>query len=144
MIDLDRLERDVQILIDVFATASPYPHVVLDEFCDPTALMELCLQIPDPVRHGFHKSRDYVFARNKFEKSGFANLSSRFAELYDDFMSHRFRRFLQQMTGQPVFVDPDFHGGGLHQGGERSFLDMHVDFDLHPTHPEWFRNLNVL
>ena len=46
--------------------------------------------------------------------------------------------------GTRVFVDPDFVGGGLHRGGEGSFLDMHTDFNLHPLNRRWIRELNVL
>src|SRR5207302_6775883 len=43
-----------------------------------------------------------------------------------------------------LFVDPVFHGGGFHQGGDGSFLDMHTDFNIHPLHPDWLRMLNIL
>jgi hypothetical protein len=41
-------------------------------------------------------------------------------------------------------MDKEFHGGGLHQGGIGSYLDMHTDFNYHPVHKNWFRNLNIL
>jgi hypothetical protein len=41
-------------------------------------------------------------------------------------------------------VDPAFHGGGFHQGGDGSFLDTHVDFNIHPKHSDWLRVLNLL
>ena len=85
-----------------------------------------------------------MFAKNKYEKSGFKEISPRFLELYSDLMSNRFQQCLKLITGQPVFVDPAFHGGGIHQGGPGSYLDMHVDFNTHPEHKEWFRNLNIL
>jgi hypothetical protein len=43
-----------------------------------------------------------------------------------------------------VFVDPAFHGGGIHQGKKNSFLDMHLDFNYHPLHKTWYRYLNLL
>src|SRR5262249_56627219 len=36
------------------------------------------------------------------------------------------------------------HGGGFHQGGDGSFLDTHVDFNIHPRHEDWLRVLNIL
>ena len=74
----------------------------------------------------------------------FKDLSPEFGQLHAELMSERFQKILQRITGQPVFVDPDFHGGGIHQGGEGSYLDMHADFNTHPLHTDWFRNLNIL
>lgn len=144
MIKFDFLESQVDALAASFKSAQPYEHVAIDGVCDESKLLALYEQIPDPVVEGINKSRDYVFAKNKYEKSGFKDISPLFTELHDDLMSERFQRWLQRLTGQPVFVDPAFHGGGLHQGGPGSFLDMHVDFNTHPVNHEWFRNLNIL
>ncbi|MDZ4078364.1 2OG-Fe(II) oxygenase [Hydrocarboniphaga sp.] len=144
MLRFDKLEAQIDKLSTSFVNAKPFEHVVIDDFCDEEKLISLYNQIPDPVTENINKSRDYMFAKNKFEKSGFRSISPLFEELYDDMMSDRFRAFLHKLTGQPVFVDPAFHGGGIHQGGEGSFLDMHVDFNTHPLHDNWFRNLNIL
>ena len=48
------------------------------------------------------------------------------------------------IANEEVFVDPKNHGGGLHQGKKNSFLDMHLDFNYHPQHNNWFRNMNLL
>jgi Rps23 Pro-64 3,4-dihydroxylase Tpa1-like proline 4-hydroxylase len=144
MLRLDTLEARAPELARQFATAQPVEHVVIDGFCDADALTQLCDEIPDPIATQIHKSRDYMFARNKFEKSGFKDISPRFAALYEELTGPRFQAVLHTITGQQVFVDPDFHGGGIHQGGEGSYLDMHVDFNTHPGHKDWFRNLNIL
>ncbi len=90
------------------------------------------------------KSRDYVFAANKFEKSSFREISPLFNELYEDLVSDRFRNWLQFISNEAIFVDPGFHGGGIHQGKKGSFLDMHLDFNYHPLQPKWYRTLNML
>jgi Rps23 Pro-64 3,4-dihydroxylase Tpa1-like proline 4-hydroxylase len=144
MLRFDRLEQEADELRRRFVQAQPVEHVVIDDFCDHQALLRLYDAIPDPVSQHINKSRDYMFARNKHEKSGFKDISPEFAQLYADFMGERFQRLLQHITGEAAFVDPDFHGGGIHQGGEGSFLDMHVDFNTHPLHADWFRNLNIL
>jgi hypothetical protein len=101
-------------------------------------------KIPDPVAANIEHSRDYVFARNKYEKSRFREIDAVFEEICQDLLSIRFQAFLQFVTGEKVFVDPGFHGGGLHQGGPGSFLDMHADFNYHPLQKTWYRNLNIL
>ncbi len=127
-----------------FRAAAPFAHVVIDDFADADKLQRLVRAIPDPMRRGIRRSRDYIFARNKFEKARFRDLSAEFAELYEDLVGGRFEAILRAISGDPVFVDRRFFGGGIHQGGVRSFLDLHADFNYHPLERHWFRNLNVL
>jgi len=144
VIRFDRLEAEQAQLARRFAEAKPFSHVIIDDLCDADALGELLDQIPSPEDGGINKSRDYVFAKNKFEKSNFREIGPLFDEIYADLMSERFRKALQTIVAAPVWVDADFHGGGIHQGGDGSFLDMHVDFSHHPLHEDWERDLNIL
>ncbi|MDX3901235.1 MAG: 2OG-Fe(II) oxygenase [Sphingobium sp.] len=144
MIRFDRLESESTTLAEQFKNASPFSFVAIDNFCEPEALRKLVSQIPDPIEAEIGKSRDYIFAKNKFEKSAFRTLGDLFEEIYADLMSDRFKAVLSRIVGQDVWVDPEFHGGGIHQGGRDSFLDMHVDFSHHPLNDGWFRNLNIL
>ena len=59
-------------------------------------------------------------------------------------MSDEFAGIVGTITGRKLFVDPAFHGGGFHQGGDGSLLDTHVDFNIHPKHDDWLRVLNLL
>jgi len=144
MIDFDKWEQQVDTLALTFSTSQPFEMVILDGFCDDVKLRRMYGKIPDPVASSMGKSRDYMFAKNKFEKSNFKEIDPLAQELYTDFVSERFSALIQKITGESVFVDPAFHGGGLHQGGEASYLDMHVDFNFHPINKAWFRNLNIL
>ncbi|MGH8977001.1 MAG: 2OG-Fe(II) oxygenase [Acidimicrobiia bacterium] len=144
LVNFERLEADAAAMHEQFAGARPFRHVVIDDFADGDRLIELVAEMPDPHDAGIGKSRDYVFAKNKFEKSGFAEFGPQSRELYTELCSDRFGALLRAITGEDVFVDPAFHGGGMHQAGEESFLDMHVDFNKHPLHETWFRNLNIL
>jgi hypothetical protein len=123
-----------------FLLAKPFPHLIIDNFCDTQKLEQLYAEIPDIKT----KSRDYVFAANKFEKSKFKELSPLFAELHNDLISPEFESFLQFITHQKVTVDKTFHGGGIHQGKKKSFLDMHLDFNYHPLQEKQYRYLNLL
>lgn len=131
-----------QEIIEQWNAATPFPLVIIDNFADASRLQRLADQYPDP--ESLKKSRDFIFAKNKFEKNQFAALSHEMSDLYDDIVSPAFQRFLSELYGRNVFVDPDFHGGGLHMGGAGSFLDMHADFNVHPLHQDWLRELNVL
>ncbi len=144
MINFERLERDLPSLKKEFSSNKPFSFLAIDDFCYSDKIEALFEKIPDPVKENIGQSRDYVFAKNKFEKSKFRGIDPLFEEIYQDLMSDHFRNFLCSVTAEDVFVDPEFHGGGLHQGGAGSFLDMHADFNYHPLHNTWFRNLNIL
>ncbi len=123
-----------------YLTASPFPYLILDDICDTAKIGQLYSQIPELD----HKSRDYMFANNKFEKSNYKVLGPLFEELYNDLSSSRMNNFLSFISCEKIFVDPANHGGGLHQGKKNSFLDMHLDFNYHPIQKNWYRNMNLL
>lgn len=143
-INFETLEKDIDNLKEKFLNANPFPHIVIDNFADEKKLSNILDYIPDPKTGAVRKSRDYIFAKNKFEKSNFKDLSPDFKEIHDEIISERFQKLLKDITGEDIFIDTGFHGGGIHQGGDGSFLDMHADFNYHPLHENWFRNLNIL
>jgi hypothetical protein len=124
-----------------FETAQPFPLVVLDEFLEPAEARALLAEFP--AIDAMPRSQDYVFGK-KHELSSIEGSGPAGARFYQAMTGPAFARFLGDLTGWELFVDPAFHGGGFHQGGDGSFLDMHVDFNIHPLHPSWMRMLNVL
>jgi hypothetical protein len=144
MINFDAIEKDLEPLGRRFKTAEPFEHAVIDNFADSSRLLQVIPVLPVPGEQRINKSRDYIFAKNKFEKGNFKDLSAECRELFLDLTSARFQAILRAVTGQEVFVDAEFFGGGIHLGGKDSFLDMHTDFNYHPQHRDWFRNLNIL
>lgn len=137
----ERWWRDAAELRPSFEGAAPFPLLVLDDFLLPSFADELLEQFP--AIDAMPKSRDYMFG-DKHELSSVeaqGSAGQRFRELV---LSDGFARFLHAATGLDVFVDPGFFGGGFHQGGDGSFLDMHVDFNMHPQHDDWLRTLNIL
>jgi hypothetical protein len=144
MIHFEKLEKNLAALRQQFASNRPFEHIAIDDFADAARLEAALELIPTPESGQINKSRDYVFAKNKFEKSNFKEIAPVFEEIYQEMISDRFKAILKGITGEDVFVDPEFFGGGIHQGGKESFLDMHADFNYHPLHKTWFRNLNIL
>jgi len=124
-----------------FDTAAPFPHVVLDDFLVESQAQAMLEEFPAIAV--MPQSRDYVFG-DKRELSSLEQAGPACVRYYEAMTSQDFAAFLGDLTGLPLFVDPDFHGGGFHQGGDGSFLDMHVDFNIHPMHGNWQRMLNIL
>ncbi len=140
MINFDYLEKNKEDLKLKYLSAKPFPHLHIANICDSKKLNEMYLMIPDLD----NKSRDYMFAGNKFEKSNYQTLGYLFSELQNDLRSKRMNNFLSYLTGKNTFVDPKNHGGGLHQGKKNSFLDMHLDYNYHPLNQNWWREMNLL
>src|SRR4051794_11436993 len=126
---------------DAFVSASPFPLVVLDEFLEPSFAEQLLQDFPSI--EDMPRSRDYMFG-DKHELSGLDEGGAAARRYFEVVTSKPFEDFLQDLTGVELFIDPNFFGGGFHQGGDGSFLDMHVDFNIHPEHADWLRTLNVL
>ena len=140
MINFDKLVKEQDQYRLNYLTASPFPHLVIHDICDKNKLIEMYNQIPVLE----NKSRDYMFAKNKFEKSNYSELGPLFLELQSDLRSEKMNKFLSYISSKDVFVDPKNHGGGLHQGRKNSFLDMHLDYNYHPINQNWWREMNLL
>lgn len=124
-----------------FRSATPFPHVVIEDFLPEDLARRVLAEFPplDTMK----KSNDYIFGN----KRALEDVSSRgpaSTELNQLFLSPAFAEFVSGVFGEELFIDPGFHGGGFHNGGDGSFLDMHVDFNVHPDHPDWLRVLNIL
>ena len=140
MINFDKLLSEKESFRLKYLTAKPFPNLVLKNICDESKLDALYSQIPELD----NKSRDYMFAGNKFEKSNYQTLGPLFQELQNDLRSEKMNEFLSYISNKDTFVDPLNHGGGLHQGKKNSFLDMHLDYNYHPLHENVWREMNLL
>jgi hypothetical protein len=140
MINFDKLLSEKESFRLKYLTAKPFPNLVLKNICDESKLDALYSQIPELD----NKSRDYMFAGNKFEKSNYQTLGPLFQELQNDLRSEKMNEFLSYIGNKDIFVDPLNHGGGLHQGKKNSFLDMHLDYNYHPLHENVWREMNLI
>lgn len=140
MINFQYLKKNKEQLKRDYYSAKPFPFLAIKNICDEEKLVKLYDQIPVLD----NKSRDYMFAGNKFEKSNYQILGPLFKELQEDLRSDEMNSFLSFLTNKNTFVDRANHGGGLHQGRENSFLDMHLDYNYHPLNPNWWREMNLL
>jgi hypothetical protein len=141
-IDFDKLKTLEPTVRQSFQQAEPYSHVVIDGFLRPESFKAVLAALPSARES--ERSSDYMFARNKFENPICDKAAPVLAELRAELVGEEFAHFLRTLYDKAVFVDQSFVGGGLHQGGEGSFLDMHADFSRHPVRREWVRELNIL
>jgi hypothetical protein len=134
--------KRVDELATEFKEAQPFPMVVLDGFVTDEVAEALVAEFP--AVDAMARSNDYIFG-DKRESPTIGSggpVTQRYHELL---LSDEFADILSRLSGgRKLFVDPSFHGGGYHQGGDGSFLDTHVDFNIHPDHEDWLRVLNIL
>ena len=142
MIDFERLEREKETLREQFLTAKPFPHIAIDDFLEPGCAERLYEKAAKPDAN--YKIKDPFFSKNRYQFPDYREISEDFAELYRDVTSEKFAELISYITNENVFFDKEFHGGGLHLGVKNAHLDMHADFNYHPKHENWFRNLNLL
>lgn len=137
----DRLERERDALCARFANGDPIRHVVIDELLEPAAAMRAARAFPDPqaMQIAFAGLPEVKNAEQRIDV-----LDPVFRAIFDELASERFLRWLGGVTAVAGLVaDPELHGGGLHQGADGSYLDVHADFNLHPA-LGLYRRLNVL
>jgi Rps23 Pro-64 3,4-dihydroxylase Tpa1-like proline 4-hydroxylase len=124
-----------------FKAGDPFPLVVIDGFLEESFAEQLLAEFPSI--EGMAHSKDYIFG-DKREEAEFANAGPACKAYYDYMLSEEFAGIVSTIAGRNLFIDPSFHGGGFHQGGDSSHLDTHVDFNIHPKQKDWLRVLNVL
>lgn len=144
MINFENFINNKQELRNSYKEAKPYQHICIDNFLTLEGIERLRSDNSTSIASTDDQSSDYLFAKNKHENNKLDKISPNFAELRLELISNEFKEFLEYLTDLPIFVDPDFTGGGLHQGGEGSFLEMHADFSRHPIRNDWVRELNIL
>lgn len=143
-IDFEKIESNLNSYASSYKEASPFELLIIDDFLTPWGLNELNIAKLSSLASSKEKSSDYFFAKEKIENPNLSKISGSLSSLKDELLSDRFRYFINKVTGQNLFLDDKFVGGGLHQGGPGSFLEMHADFSRHPVNHDWIRELNLL
>ena len=128
-------------LTERYASASPFPHIAIDDFVSREILRDVLTDFParrEQTAFDRHQERlKYQFSP---QQCGSAVIRNLFAELN----SAAFLGFLQQLTGiDGLIADPYFAGAGLHETMPGGHLGIHADFNRHRA-MNLERRLNLL
>lgn len=138
-----RFHHDAASLRAKYASAAPFPHIVLDGLFDADLLESILRDFPDP------RSMQWMQFDNPQEKKlGYSHERSALSKTVRDFLndlnSFEMLLWLEALTGiEGLIPDPYFGGGGLHQIEPGGFLKVHADFNVHPK-LKLDRRLNML
>jgi len=125
-----------------YAIAKPFPHVVFDNFFDPSLLELVLSEFPKPNEIKWQRFDNEQ--EIKLASASEASFGPTTRLLLYHLNSITFLEFLSAVTGIPNLIpDPCFDGGGLHQIVRGGKLAVHADFNRHPRYG-LDRRLNLL
>lgn len=134
-------ERAVQIKAD-YQSKKPFRYVMFENFFHPQVAEDLYRDYPE-IKNNTWDGRTYMDQNNKFHKTKFEP-GSVMGRAFNELNSPPFLAWLEKITEVPELIgDADLMGGGLHQSTAGAYLNVHVDFNIHPT-TRLHRRLNVL
>jgi hypothetical protein len=143
VIDLDGLRLRLDDLKAMYASAVPFPHVVLDDVLQASVFDAASTEFPpidDPSWMGYLHVNETKFANPRHDTWGPTLQSIAEALCGDDFV-----KLLGELTGfEHLKSDITMDGGGLHQTLSGGHLNVHADFTTHHRRHNWRRRINVL
>ena len=127
-----------------YQSASPYPHIVLENFMNPEVLDECITEF-----NKLNEADGWINYTHYNEKKKGLNkldvLPETIKGTINELNSPEFLKFLSVLTGIKDLQKDDFlEGGGIHQSTKGGYLNIHADFTVHPHHRNWQRRVNVL
>ena len=143
LIDFARLQRDLPATAAAYATASPFPHAVIDGVLTEAAFQDAVAEFPavdDPFWRGYLHVNETKYSNTAPDTWG-----ATLAAVAKDFCGPEFVAYLEELTGiRGLIPDWSMDGGGLHQTLRGGHLNIHADFSTHHVHESWARRVNIL
>lgn len=135
---------------ETFRDATPFPHVVIDNFLPEDVINLLVDEFPSPdqINWKIEGPGDAKNTGNKYIEKITTSDETKFNDFTRHFMhqlnSGVFVQFLESLTGfKQLTPDPYFRGCGLHSTGRGGRLMVHSDASRHPN-PKFHQILNLI
>lgn len=128
-----------------FSEGDPFRYVVMEDVLREDAAQEIEAGFEAALAHKDHASPKSH--RNVLKKTGTPNLkvmTDRQVQFFEEVNSPEFIKYLSDLTGiTPILGDMELKGGGLHSSVRGGYLNVHTDFNFHPTE-NTHRRLNLI
>ena len=126
-----------------YKSASPFPHIVIDNFLPVKAANLLLEKFPMHNKKNNDQLQGNYFEHNKKQTSPY-DCHQEILNYFLFFNSTPFLSYLKELTGiDGLIPDPHFRGGGCHEIIKGGKLGIHADFRINKElHLE--RRINVL
>ena len=127
-----------------YINSSPFPHIVIDNFFNERILSDILSEFPKNLDNIGYQYKTKV-EQKKFTLNDSKLLRENTNNFINFLNSQIFLDFLQTLTGidERLQSDPYLQGGGLHELRNDGYLNIHADFNMHPT-LKLDRRLNIL
>ena len=139
-----KVDRDLgKELEAAYNAASPFPHIVIDDFLPPEILdsvLDCCAELAQD-EESISFDRDQERFKTSYQPD---RLPDDVRRLFYSFNSKPFIKLVENITGiKGLIPDPYFLGAGIHEIRQGGHLSVHADFNHHkPMNLE--RRINVL
>jgi Rps23 Pro-64 3,4-dihydroxylase Tpa1-like proline 4-hydroxylase len=142
-INIKRLNETLKVIKADYQSKKPFRYVMFENFF-VTEKAEVIHSSFPTIEDGKWDGTTYIDQKNKFQKTNFEE-NSVMDKVFKELNSAEFLFWLQEVTEveAPLLADEDLFGGGLHQSISGAFLNVHVDYNIHPN-TKFHRRLNVL
>jgi hypothetical protein len=125
----NQLEPLASKLSGDFATAQPFPHVVIDHFLPGDVITSLIDSYPEATSTWNHFDNPLEV---KFTQDDEEAMPEPVRHVVQQFNGQVFLEFLNRLTGiDGLLPDPTLSGGGMHQIAPGGLLKVHADFNGH-------------
>jgi len=136
------LERRSE-LKQAYQSKKPFRYLMFENFFFPDKAEIISESYPS-IKEGKWDGTTYLDQKNKFQKTKFEE-NSLMDRIFKELNSTEFLKWLENLTEikTPLIGDKELFGGGLHQSIRGAFLNVHVDYNIHPKTKN-HRRLNVM
>jgi len=142
-IDFESLsKRSVAIKAD-YQSKKPFRYTFFENFFFNEEAQKMHVNYP-MIGNESWNGTTYIDQKNKFTKDTFDE-GSLFKDVFTELNSTEFLKWLNDITeiDEDLLGDGELFGGGLHQSINGAFLNVHVDYNIHPK-TKYHRRLNTI
>ena len=141
-INLKKIRENIDDLSKDWNSKEPFRYIVVNDFLIPEKAEEVLNNYPSPW-DGKWDNTTYINQKNKYQKRKFEK-DSVFDRVFKELNSREFLQEMERITGiEDLIPDEELFGGGLHQSVTGAFLDVHIDYNIHPKTKQ-HRRMNII